>query len=103
MLPEKSRLAGWICFLSIQLADGRVFLSYDYRNKLFGIRARLLADPLDDPSETAEIIIRKDGYCPDIGYPWGVEFQDGQILLTYYWTDEEGIRHIVGTWMELDN
>jgi sialidase-1 len=48
-----------------------------------------------------EIIVREDGLCPDLGYPWAVELSDGRVLVSYYWTDGEGIRHIVGSWLEL--
>ena len=63
----------------------------------------LIADPLTNPDEVEEVVIREDGLCPDIGYPWGVELRDGRVLLCYYWTDAEGIRHIVGTWLELND
>ena len=65
------------------------------------IRARLLADAGADPDDAAEIVIRDDGLCADIGYPWGVQLRDGRILLAYYWTDADGVRHIVGSWLEL--
>ena len=88
-------------FHPLLLADGRILLSYGYRNKPFGIRARLLAKPLDNPDAAEEIIIRDDGLSPDIGYPWAVELHDARVLLSYYWTDEHGIRYISGTWLEL--
>ena len=90
-------------FHPLQLTDGSVLLSYGYRAAPYGIRARLLADPLTNPDEVEEVVIREDGLCPDIGYPWGVELRDGRVLLCYYWTDAEGIRHIVGTWLELND
>lgn len=88
-------------FHPLRLSDGRVLLSYGYRTEPYGIRARLLNDALAEPDEAEEIIVRDDGLCPDLGYPWAVELQDGRVLLTYYWTDEEGIRHIVGSRLEL--
>jgi sialidase-1 len=88
-------------FHPLLLDDGRVLLSYGFRDKPYGIRARLLDNPLHDPDEVDEIVIRDDGLCPDIGYPWAVELQDGRILMSYYWTDSDGTRHIAGSWLEL--
>lgn len=89
-------------FHPLLLADGRVLLSYGYRSAPYGIRTRLLESPLDDPDTAPEVIIRDDGLCADLGYPWGVQLADGRVLLTYYWTDAEGIRSIAGSWLALD-
>ena len=88
-------------FHPLLLEDGRVLLSYGYRQSPFGIRARLLKDPLQNPDEVEEIIIRDDGLSSDLGYPWGVELEEGRVLLTYYMANEQGMRHIVGSWLEI--
>ena len=88
-------------FHPLLLDDGRILLSYGYREKPYGIRARLLDSPLHDPDHSEEIIIRDDGLCPDLGYPWAVQLQNGQMLLSYYWTDTQGTRHIVASRLEL--
>lgn len=89
-------------FHPLLLGDGRVLLSYGYRVEPYGIRARLLGSPLDDPDEAQEVIVRDDGGCADLGYPWAVQLADGRVLLTYYWTDAEGVRLIAGTRLALD-
>lgn len=84
-------------FHPLLLSDGRVLLSYGYRIAPYGIRARLLTSPTTDPDGAAEVVIRDDGLCPDLGYPWGVQLRDGRILLAYYWTGADGIRHIAAS------
>jgi hypothetical protein len=87
-------------FHPLVLSDGRVLLSYGYRDKPYGIRARLLAHARQDPDDANEIIIRDDGLCPDLGYPWAVELENKKIMVSYYWTDEQGTRHIAASWLE---
>ena len=99
--PRLHRLRGEP-FHPLALDDGRLLLSYGYRAEPYGIRARLMDSPLDDPDEAPEIIVRDDGLCGDLGYPWAVQQADGHVLLTYYWTDTEGVRLIVGSSLALD-
>lgn len=89
-------------FHPLALPDGRVLLSYGYRDEPFGIRVRMLDNALMNPDDAEEIIIRDDGLCSDVGYPWAVQLRDGRVLLVYYWTDGEGTRQIIGTWLGLD-
>ena len=88
-------------FNPLQLSDGRIFLSYGYRYEPFGIRARLLEHALQDPDQAEEIIIRDDGPCADIGYPWAVQLTDSQIMVVYYFTAASGLRQVEGTWLEI--
>ena len=85
----------------LKLSDGRIFISYGYRHKPFGIRARFL-DGLGKKFISDEIIIRDDGLCGDVGYPWSVELPDRRILIVYYFTEADGIRHISATELTLD-
>jgi hypothetical protein len=89
-------------FHPLLLADGRLLLSFGYRAEPYGIRARLLDRPTDDPDQAAEIIVRDDGLCPDVGYPWAAQLADGRVLLSYYWTDADGIRLIAASWLAVD-
>ena len=88
-------------FHPLHLSDGRLLLTYGYRQEPYGIRARLLNSPADNPDDYPEIILRDDGPCRDVGYPWSVELSDGRVLVVYYMTDQEGLRHIAGTWLEI--
>ncbi len=85
----------------LKLTDQRIFISYGYRHQPFGIRARLM----DENGENFigdEIIIRDDGACGDLGYPWAVQISSQQVLVVYYFTSEDGIRHIAGTTVDLE-
>lgn len=88
-------------FHPLPLSDGRLLLTYGYRRQPYGVRARLLNTPSDDPDGFPEIILRDDGLCSDLGYPWGVQLVDGRVLVVYYLTDQQGLRHIAGTWLIL--
>ncbi len=87
-------------FHPLVLDDGRLLLSYGYRDAPYGIRVRLLDSPLDDPDEAPEAVVREDGTCADLGYPWAVQQADGRVLLAYYWTDAEGVRLIAASWID---
>ncbi len=84
----------------LKLSDGRIFICYGYRHKPFGIRAHLM-DSTGSQLIGDEIIIRDDGSCGDLGYPWAVELPNGNVLVVYYFTLEDGIRHITGSIVEL--
>jgi len=85
----------------LKLKDGRIFICYGYRHEPFGIRGHLI-----DSSGTnfigEEIIIRDDGFCGDVGYPWSVQLANGNVLVVYYFTENDGIRHIAGTVLDIE-
>lgn len=86
---------------ALRLPDDRVFLLYGYRHEPYGIRARVLDAECTDFSGE-EIVLREDGGSGDLGYPWSCLTADGRVLAVYYFNQEEGVRHIAGTWLELD-
>lgn len=88
---------------TLRLPDGRVWLTYGYRKKPFGIRARLLNPECTNISESKEIVLRDDGGTSDIGYPWSALLPNGQILTVYWMNIDNGLRHIAGTIVELDS
>lgn len=80
----------------VLLQDGRVCLTYGYRRKPCGVRAKLS----DDEGKTwgSEIVLRDDGLTGDLGYPRSVVRPDGRVLSVYYFNgprDED--RTIQGT------
>jgi hypothetical protein len=80
----------------LRLADGRVCLTYGYRAKPFGIRARLSNDKGHTWSK--EIILRDDGGGRDLGYPRSVQRSDGKVVTIYYYHDQpKGDRYIGAT------
>jgi sialidase-1 len=86
---------------AIRLPDNRVFLVYGYRHQPFGIRARILNEECTDFDTAPEIIIREDGGNTDIGYPWAVMMDEEHILVTYYFNQKDGNRHIAGSILKL--
>ena len=80
----------------VALKDGRVCLTYGYRRKPSGARARISAD--EGRTWGPEIILRDDGFTGDLGYPRSVVRPDGKVLTVYYFNgprDED--RMIQGT------
>jgi sialidase-1 len=86
---------------AIRLADKRVLLTYGYRHKPFGIRARILNSECTDFATAEEIILREDGGNSDLGYTWPVLMDGNRVLVTYYFNKENGTRHIAGTILEI--
>lgn len=69
-----------------KLADGRLCITYAYRDAPYSIRAVLSADQGKTWSD--EIILRSDGGSHDIGYPRTVQRKDGTLVTAYYFNDE---------------
>jgi hypothetical protein len=85
----------------LRLPDNRVLLTYGYRHKPFGIRARILNAECTDYATAPEIILREDGGNSDIGYTWPVQLDKNRVLVTYYFNIGNGTRHIAGTILEI--
>jgi len=86
---------------ALRLPDKRVLLTYGYRHKPYGIRARILNSECTDYLSSEEIILRDDGGNSDIGYTWPVMLDKNKILVVYYYNVADGIRHIAGTILEI--
>ena len=84
----------------LKLKDGRIFICYGYRHKPYGIRGRLM-DGNGNEFIGNEIIIRDDGDCADLGYPWAIQLPNDNILVAYYFTQADGVRHIAGTILDI--
>jgi hypothetical protein len=80
----------------IQLRDGRLCLTYGYRDPPFQIRATLSEDA--GRSWAAPIVLRSGAGCHDLGYPRTVERSDGAAVTAYYVNDApDGERYIAAT------
>lgn len=84
-------------FHVLRLKSGNVLVSYGYRKKPFGIRAKLCNSELTDIQEADEIILRDDAPDGDLGYTSSIQRDDGSILVSYYLSGEDGIRKIDAT------
>jgi len=80
----------------VQLKDGRLVVTYGYRSKPHGMRAKISKD--GGKTWGLEIHLRDDGRTWDIGYPQTVVRPDGKLVTLYYYTTEENPeQHIAGT------
>lgn len=86
---------------ALRLPDNRVLLTYGYRHKPYGIRARILNAECTDFKTSREIVLREDGGGFDIGYTWPVMLDNNRVLVVYYYNINDGTRHIAGTILEL--
>lgn len=86
----------------LRLPDDRVLLTYGYRHKPYGIRARILNPECTDFLTAPEIILREDGGSVDLGYTWPVLLDSKHVLVAYYFNKDEGVRHIAGTILQID-
>ncbi|HIE27987.1 TPA: exo-alpha-sialidase [Candidatus Poribacteria bacterium] len=79
-----------------RLQDGRLCLTYGYRDAPYSIRAKISPD--DGETWGEEIILRDDGGNHDIGYPRTVQRSDGKMVTVYYFNDQpETERYIAAT------
>ncbi|ASO04620.1 sialidase family protein [Arenibacter algicola] len=88
---------------ALRLKDNRVLLTYGYRHEPYGIRARILNPECTDFATAPEIVIRDDGGSWDLGYTWATQFNDGRVLVVYYFNQDNGPRYIAGTILEIEN
>lgn len=68
----------------VRLHDGRIVVTYGYRSKPYGIRARISRDA--GKTWGPEIVLRDDGASWDLGYPRSVQRADGKVVTIYYYT-----------------
>jgi len=87
-------------YQGLRLSDGRFLLVYGYRHEPYGIRARLLDTEARDFAGP-ELVLRDDGGSGDLGYPWACQLGDGRVLVTYYFNQGDGTRHIAGTFLDV--
>jgi hypothetical protein len=83
-----------------RLFDGRLCLTYGYRDAPYSIRAKISRD--GGVTWKREIILRADGGNHDIGYPRTVQRADGKIVTVYYFNDHpDGERYLAASIWEL--
>lgn len=79
--PERLHISGSPPHL-LRHSSGAIVLSYGYREKGYGQRARISRD--EGKSWSEEIILRDDGESADLGYPCTIELEDGSLFTVYY-------------------
>jgi sialidase-1 len=88
---------------ALRLPDDRILLVYGYRHAPFGVRARVLNAECTDFASAEETILRQDGGGADLGYPWATMISKDRALVVYYFQQNDGIRHIDGTVLDLSS
>jgi hypothetical protein len=90
-LPNKGNPAHMI-----RLHDGRIALTYGWRDQPYGVRAILSSD--EGVTWSNELTLRDDGQDWDVGYPRTVQRADGKCVTAYYFNDKNGKeRYIAAT------
>lgn len=87
---------------ALKLPDNRVLLTYGYRRKPYGIRARILNPECTDFVSAPEFVVRDDGGSGDLGYSWSEMLDQNRVLVVYYFNHNNGTRYIAGTIIEID-
>jgi hypothetical protein len=80
----------------VRMRDGRLALTYGYRARPWGIRARVSED--QGRTWPNELVLRDDALTGDLGYPVSMQRPDGRMFSAYYFNgprDED--RTIQGT------
>jgi hypothetical protein len=80
-MPHPIGVWGMPSFL-LKLRDGRLLMTYGYRQAPFGNQARVSEDQGATWSEP--LVISGDGVSGDLGYPSTVELADGTLLTVWY-------------------
>lgn len=78
----------------VELADGRLVLTYGYRMEPYGIRARISGDEGQTWGE--EIVLRNDGGNWDLGYTRSVQRLDGKMVTVYYYNLNAEAERFIG-------
>jgi hypothetical protein len=80
----------------VQLASGRLVVTYGWRSSPFGIRAKISDD--GGRSWSRDLILRDDGLTPDLGYTRSLVRGDGKVVTIYYHnTAQRREQHIAAT------
>ncbi|MBQ9788999.1 MAG: exo-alpha-sialidase [Lentisphaeria bacterium] len=66
----------------LKLKNGKLLMSYGYRNAPYGIRCRISENSGDSWGE--EIVLYDKGVSNDLGYPTTAELDDGKFITMYY-------------------
>lgn len=66
----------------LRLRDGRLLMTYGYRQAPFGNQARVSSDA--GRTWSAPMTVSADGLDTDLGYPSSVELDDGRIVTVWY-------------------
>jgi hypothetical protein len=98
--PRRLAIEGYPAHL-LQLGDGRILMTYGWRQPDFGIRAVLSQDEGDTWATEETICIRSAMKNKNLGYPTTISRRDDGFFTVYYGEDSDGITTIQGTYWRL--
>ncbi len=98
--PRRLPVAGYPAHL-LALPDGRLLLTYGWRQPDYGIRAVLSNDAGKTWDTDRTIRIRAGLAGKNLGYPTTVVGSEGGLLTVYYGEVGDGVTGIIGTWWRL--
>ena len=78
----------------VKLKDGRLAITYGFRDEPYGIRAKLSSDNGETWSD--DIVLREDGGNWDLGYPRSAQRADGKIVTVYYFNNNANAERYIG-------
>ena len=85
----------------LQLADGRILMTYGWRRPDFGIRAVMSFDEGRTWAINRTIRIRGGLPNKNLGYPTTIEIERDRLFTIYYGEEPDGITSILGTYWQL--
>ena len=78
----------------VLMKDGRLALTYGYRDDPIGIRARVSKD--EGKTWSDELVLRDDGGDRDVGYSRTVQREDGKLVTMYYFNEDTDSERYIG-------
>ncbi len=98
--PRRLPIEGYPAHL-LALDDGRLLMTYGWRQPDFGIRAVISSDQGESWDIAQTIRIRGGLPNRNLGYPATIDAGGGSLFTVYYGEDGTGVTCIMGTWWSL--
>ena len=84
----------------LRLQDGRLLMTYGWRQPGYGIRAVWSHDNGDNWQTDQTILIRDDMRNGNLGYPATIMLSDGRFFTIYYGEEPDGVTAVLGTFWQ---
>ena len=84
----------------LRLQDGRLLMTYGWRQPGYGIRAVWSHDNGDSWQTDQAILIRDDMRNGNLGYPATIMLPDGKFFTIYYGEEPDGVTAVLGTFWQ---
>jgi hypothetical protein len=89
-------------FTTAETPGGNVLVAWGHRRPEYGIRCKIVDAEFETLETADEVALRTDGENMDIGYPWAERIMDGEMLVAYYFNDDNGTRYLAGNILSID-